>query len=103
LLFRHSKYFFFYELFFAVFLLVGGVSVCLNKLYRFVSATISELMLFQFNILNVREVIFKCLQKCISRNLTFVEFVYILLTGGRFLWTFVYIRVWLLPGSALLY
>ncbi len=72
---------------------MGGVSVYLNKLYRFVSAAIPELVLFQFNILNVRDEIFKCLHKCISRNLTFVEFVYILLTGGPFLCTFVYTGV----------
>jgi hypothetical protein len=61
--------------------------------FPIVSATISELMLFQLNILNVREEIFKCLHKSISRNLTFVEFVYILLTGGPFLCTFVYTGV----------
>ncbi len=67
--------------------------VYLNKLFPILSATISEFMFFQFNILNVHEEIFKCLHKCISRNLTFVEFVYILLTGGPFLCTFVYTGV----------
>ncbi len=37
------------------------VSVYLNKLFPIVSATISELMIFQFNVLNVSEEIFKCL------------------------------------------